>query len=128
MVSGEVPPVGSRNTFVDISLVATNLSVGFPAVELALVSLIADGMVTSIMPCIRLAFERPFSRLLCFWCAFYQGWRLSLILVASLWRHVLPSVYLCVVGRLKFTVFYFILFFVGVVWARYSTGIRSGVQ
>ena len=70
MVSGEVPPVGSRNTFVDISLVATNLSVGFPAVELALVSLIADGMVTSIMPCIRLAFERPFSRLFCFWCAF----------------------------------------------------------
>ena len=92
-VAGAVLPVGSPNTFVDISLVATNESVGFPAVELAPVSLIADGMVSSIMPCISLAFERPFSRRLCFWCAFSRGRRLSLILVASLWRRVLPFVY-----------------------------------
>ena len=76
---------------------------------------ISDGMVTSIMPCISLAFERPFSRLLCFWCAFYQGWRLSLILIASRRRHVLPYMYRCVVGRLKVTVFYFVLVFVSVV-------------
>ena len=75
VVAGGVPPVGSPNTFVDISLVAMNGSVGFPAVDLAPVSLIADGMVPSIMPYISSAFDRPFSRLLCFWCAFSQGWR-----------------------------------------------------
>ena len=62
MVAGAVPPVGSPNTFVDISLVATNGSVGFPAVELAPVSLIAHVMVPSIIPSISSAFERPFSR------------------------------------------------------------------
>ena len=115
MVAGAVPPVGIPNTFVEISLVATNGSVGFLPVNLAPVSLIADGMLPSIMPCITLAFERPFSRLLCFWCTFPYDWRLSLILVASLRRHVLPSVYRCVVGRLKITVFSFFGVFVGVV-------------
>ena len=128
VVAGAVPPVGSPNTFVEISLVAKNGYVGFPAVELAPVSLIADGMVPSITPCIIFAFERPFYCLLCFWCAFYQRWRLYLILIASSQRHVLPSVYRCVIGRLKVTDFYFVLVFVGVVWARSSIGIRSGFQ
>ena len=35
VVAGAVPPVGSLSTFVEISLVATNGSVGFPAVEMA---------------------------------------------------------------------------------------------
>ena len=105
MVAGAVRPVGSPNTFVEISLVATNGFVGFPAVELAPVSLISYGMMTSIMPCISLASDRHFSCRLCFWCEFSQGRRLALILVASLWRHVLPSVYRCAVGRLKVTVF-----------------------
>ena len=104
------------------SLVATNGSVGFPAVDLAPVSLILDGMVPSIMPCISLAFEMPFSRLLCFWCAFSQGWHLSLILVASLRRHVLPYVYRCVFGRLKVTVF--LLFWFLLVW--YGLGLQLG--
>ena len=62
VVAGAVPPVGSPNTFVDISLVATNGFVGFPDVELAPVSLIADEMVPSSMPCISLAFEKPLLR------------------------------------------------------------------
>ena len=66
VVAGAMPPVGSPNTFVEFSLVAMNGSVGFPDVELALVSLISDIMVLSIMPCISLAFDRPFSRILCF--------------------------------------------------------------
>ena len=64
-------PVGSPNNFVEISLVATNGSVGFPDVELAPVSLIADRMVPSTIPCISSALDRPFSRCLCFWCEFY---------------------------------------------------------
>ena len=122
VVDGAVPPVGSPNTFVEISLVDTNGSVGFPAAELAPVSLISDGMVPSIMPCISLAFDRPFLRLLCFWCEFSQGWRLSLILVASLQRHVLLSVYQCVVCRLKVTVF--LLFWFLLMW--YGLGIQLG--
>ena len=74
VVAGAMPPVGSPNTFVEISLVATNEFVGFPAVELAPVSLISDGMVPSIMPCISLAFERTLSLIFCFWCAFSQGY------------------------------------------------------
>ena len=35
VVAGAVPPIGSPTNFVDISLVATNVSVGFTAVELA---------------------------------------------------------------------------------------------
>ena len=128
VVAGAVPPFGSPNTFVEISLVDTNGSVGFPAVEMTPVSLIADGMVPSIMPCISSSFERPFSRRLCFWCEFTHGRRLALILVASLWRHFFSSVYQCAVGRLKVTVFGFVLVFVGELWARYSTGLRSRVQ
>ena len=56
VVAGAVPPVGSPNNFVEISLVATNGSVGFPAVDLAPLSLIADGMVPYSMPSISLAF------------------------------------------------------------------------
>ena len=62
VVAGAVPPVGSPNNFVEISLVATNGFVGFPDVELAPVSLIADEMVPSSMPCISLAFEKPLLR------------------------------------------------------------------
>ena len=128
VVAGVVLPVGSPNNLVDISLVARNRSVGFPALDMAPVSLIADGMIPYIIPCISSAFESSLSRRLCFWCAFYQGRRLVLILVALLWRHVLPSVYQCAVGRLKVTVFGFVLVFVGELWARYSTGLRSRVQ
>ena len=124
VVDGAVPPVGSPNTFVEISLVATNVSIGFPAVELAPVSLIADGMVTFIIPCISLDFERPFSRLLCFWCAFSQGWRLYLILVALCFS---ICVSMCR-WQAKSHCFSFVLVFVGVVWDRSSTGLHIRVQ
>ena len=56
VVAGAVPPFGSPNTFVEISLVAMKGSVGFPAVELSLLLLIPYGMVPSAMPCTSLAF------------------------------------------------------------------------
>ena len=122
VVAGAVPPVGSPNTFVEISLVDANGSVGFPAVEMVPVSLIADRMVPSVIPCISSAFERPFSRRLFFWCAFSQGRRLALILIALLWHHALPSVYRCVVGRLKVTVFLLLWFLL----AWYGIGLQLG--
>ena len=122
VVAGAVPPVGSPNTFVEISLVATNVFVDFPAVVLAPVVLIADVMGPYIMLCISLAFERTFSRQLCFWCVFSQDRHLALILVASLWRHVFPFVYRCAVGRLKVTVFILVWFFL----VGYGLGFQLG--
>jgi len=47
-----VPPVGGRKVLVDLVLLDANGSPGFPAVEVAPVSLTPDAMVPLIMPSI----------------------------------------------------------------------------
>ena len=84
-------PLGSWNTFVDGIPVRLKGSPGLPAVEVAPVSLMADGMVPSSTPRLSCDGVSPWARLLRFCFAFSHFRQRWLMLVPWLIRQVVLS-------------------------------------
>ena len=121
VVAGAMPPVGSPNTFVEISLVDTDGSIGFPDVELAPVSLIK--MEWYHPPCPVLVWPlRGLSHIFCVFGVLFP--RLEFVFDPGCFTSA-PCFAICVsMCRWQAKSYCFLLFWFLLVW--YGPGIQLG--
>ena len=106
LVATAVPPVGRQKILFDALFDMIKGSFGVPAVDVAPVSLTADAMVPSMMPCLSCMFVIVVAFiLLCRFCfAFSHGFLLFLIRHICWCRHYFPFVCLWLLDRVNLTV------------------------